>query len=191
MISLTPSLLIEHLYCPRYTFYEQVLKVPQYEEKFYKVLRGRELHDRKLEDSKDYLRKKIGAVQKWVDQYMTNDLIRGRLDEVLLLSDGTMAPLDYKFAEYDDKVHVTYEIQLYCYAWLIEENFQKPVNKGFLVYTRSKNKLIEVAIPPDAKEMVKQAALEIMEIIEKSKFPRGTKQKKKCETCTFRNICPK
>jgi CRISPR-associated exonuclease Cas4 len=191
MISLTPSLLIEHLYCPRYTFYEQVLKVPQYEEKFYKVLRGRELHDRKLEDSKDYLRKKIGAVQKWVDQYMTNDLIRGRLDEVLLLSDGTMAPLDYKFAEYDDKVHVTYEIQLYCYAWLIEENFHKPVNKGFLVYTRSKNKLIEVPIPPDAKETVKQAALEIMEIIENSKFPKGTRQKKKCETCTFRNFCPK
>ncbi|MEY4937521.1 MAG: CRISPR-associated protein Cas4 [Bacteroidota bacterium] len=191
MISLTPSLIIEHLYCARYTFYEQVLKVPQYEEKFYKVLKGRELHDRKLEENKPYLRRKIGAVEKWVDQYMTNEFIRGRLDEVLLLSDGTMTPLDYKFAEYDDKVHITYEIQLYCYAWLIEENFQKPVHKGFLVYTRSKNKLVEVPIPPDAKELVKRAAVEIMEIIEHNKYPKGTRQKKKCETCTFRNFCPK
>ncbi len=191
MISLTPSLLIEHLYCPRYTFYEQVLKVPQYEDKYYKVQRGRELHDRKLEENKPYLRRKIGVLEKWLDTYMTNEFIRGRLDEVLLLQDGTMAPLDYKFSEYEDKVHRTYEIQLYCYAWLIEENFHKPVHKGFLVYTRSKNKLVEVGIPPDAKELVKQAAVEITAIIENNTFPKGTKQKKKCETCTFRNFCPK
>jgi CRISPR-associated exonuclease Cas4 len=191
MIQLTPSLLIEHLYCPRYTFYEQVAKVPQYEEKYYKVQRGRELHDRKLEDAKSYLRRKIGVVDKWVDQYMTNEYIRGRLDEVLLLTDGTMAPLDYKFAEYEDKVHVTYEIQLYCYAWLIESNFKKEVNRGYLVYTRSKNKLVEVPIPPDAKAMVRTAADEIAYIIEKQRFPKATRQKKKCETCTFRNFCPK
>lgn len=191
MISITPSLIIEHLYCARYTFYEQILKMPQYEEKYYKVQRGRELHDRKLEENKPYLRKKIGAVEKWVDQYMTNELIRGRLDEVLLLADGTMSPLDYKFAEWDDKIHVTYEIQLYCYAWLIEENFKKPVEKGFLVYTRSKNKLVEVPIPPDAKAMVKKAAQEILHILETSEYPKGTRQKKKCESCTYRNFCPK
>jgi CRISPR-associated exonuclease Cas4 len=194
MISLEPWDLVEHLYCPRYTFYEQVLKIPQYEDKYYKLLKGRELHDRKLEDAKVYLRRRIGVEDKWVNQYLTNEYLRGRVDEVLLLKDGTMAPLDYKFSEAENgskKAPITHEIQLYCYAWLIEENFKKEVNRGYLVYTRSKNQLVEVPIPPDAKDRVKRAAAEFVAIIEKNTFPRATKQKSKCQTCTYRNFCPK
>ena len=190
MISLTPSHIIEYLYCPRFTYYEYVLTIPQNEEKNYKVMRGRELHDRKLEENKDYLRKKMGAVEKFLDQYLTNDLLRGRVDEVLVLSDGTLAPLDYKFAEWDDKVYATYKTQLYCYAWLIEENFGKSVEKGYLVYTRTKNKVVEVAIPADAKAMVKQAAQGIYGVIGNNIFPKATRQKRRCVHCTYRNICP-
>jgi CRISPR-associated exonuclease Cas4 len=77
-------------------------------------------------------------------------------------------------------------------SWLIEENFKKEVNQGYLVYTRSKNLLVEVPIPPDAKERVKRvAAAELVAIIEKNTFPRATKQKRKCAICTYRNFCPK
>ncbi len=190
-MNLTPSHIIEYLYCPRFTYYEYVLAIPQYEEKNYKVQRGRELHDRKLEENKDYLRRRIGAVEKHLDQYLTNDLLRGRVDEVLTLSDGTMTPLDYKFAEWKDKVYETYQTQLFCYAWLIEENFGKPVTKGYLVYTRSKNKLVEVEISTESKLMVKQAAKAIFDIINDNKFPKATKYKKRCQGCTYRNICPK
>ena len=41
MISLTPSQLIQHLYCPRFTYFEWVLRLPQFEDNFGKVLRGR------------------------------------------------------------------------------------------------------------------------------------------------------
>ena len=118
-MSLTPSHIIEFLYCPRFTYFEYVLRIPQNESKSYKVMRGREIHQEKLERNKDYLRRKIGVEQKYLDQYLTNDLLRGRIDEVLLLQDGTLAPLDYKFAEFKDKIFETYRTQLYCYAWLI------------------------------------------------------------------------
>ena len=101
-MNLTPSHIIEYLYCPRFTFYEYVMTIPQNEDQNYKVMRGRELHDRKLEENKDYLRRRIGAVGKHLDQYLTNDLLRGRVDEVLELADGTLAPLDYKFAEWNE-----------------------------------------------------------------------------------------
>ena len=188
-MTLTPSHIIEYLFCPRFTYFEYVLAIPQYEEKNYKVMRGRELHDKKLEENKEYLRKRIGAVEKHTDQYLTNTLIRGRVDEVLLLADGTMAPLDYKFAEYKDKVYETYLTQLYCYAWLIEENFHRKVEKGFLVYTRSKNKLIEVPIVEENKQMVRDAAKSIEAIIDRNIFPKATKYKKRCLNCTYRNIC--
>lgn len=189
MISLTPSHIIEYLYCPRFTYFEYVLAIPQHEEKSYKVLKGREVHDQKLERNKEYLRKKIGAVAKHADQYLTNAWLRGRIDEVLELNDGTMAPLDYKFAEYKEKLYETYKIQQYCYACLIEENMGKDVNKGFIVYTRSKNYLLELSISRSDKEIVKQSAEQIWKIIDHNFYPKATKYKKRCVDCTYRNIC--
>lgn len=191
MISFYPSQIIEYLYCPRYTYFEYVLCIPQNEDKFYKVLRGRELHDEKLERNKDYLRKKIGAKEKWLDQYLGQKNLRGKVDEVLKLEDGSYAPLDYKFVEWKEKVYETYKQQLACYAVLIEENFPGYVHKGFLVYTRSKNKLVEVEITSSDKESIKKSMDEMIQIIEGNRFPKATSFKKRCVNCTYRNICIK
>jgi len=191
MISLTPSHIIEYLFCPRFTYFEYVLGIPQYEDKYFKVIKGREIHDRKLERNKDYLRKKIGVEDKWLDQYLTNKGLRGKVDEVLLLDNGSMAPLDYKFAEYKDRIYDTYRQQLICYAILIEENFRKQVHKGFLVYTRSKNKLVEVEITEEDKTLVKDSINKIRDIMEQNHYPKATKYKRRCLTCTYRNICIK
>jgi CRISPR-associated exonuclease Cas4 len=189
MSSLTPSYIIQHLYCPRFTYFEQVLHIPQYEEKNYKVMRGRNLHDERLEQNKGYLRRRLGVIARLDDQYLSNDLLRGRVDEVLTLADGSMAPLDYKFAEYEEVVFNTYKTQLFCYAWLIEENFQKPVNQGYLVYTRSQNKVVEVPVSPEDKQVVKQAAQEILSVIDTNLFPKATRYKERCVHCSYRNIC--
>jgi CRISPR-associated exonuclease Cas4 len=191
MQSYYPSQIIEYLYCPRYTFFEYVLCIPQYEEKFYKVNKGREIHNLKLEQNKDYLRKKIGAQNKWLDQYLGIPGLRGKIDEVLQLQNNTYAPLDYKFALWNDKVYETYKQQLSCYAVLIEENFKGPVNKGFLIYTRSKNKIIEVEISQKDKEVIKKSMLNMSEIIENNRYPKATSYKKRCVNCTYRNICTK
>lgn len=190
-ISITPSDIIQYLYCPRFTYFEHVLDIPQYEEKSYKAMRGRHLHDWKQQINKDYLRRKIGVREKYQEQYLSNNMLRGKVDEVLLLKDGSMAPLDYKFAQYKDRVFSTYKTQLYCYAWLIEDNFSKPVKKGYLVYTRSRNKVIEVEVTDDAKREVKEKAAEIIDIIENNRFPKATRYKKRCIDCTYRNICIK
>ncbi len=188
--SITPSHIIEYLYCPRFTFFEYVLRVPQFEEKNYKVLKGREMHDEKADQNRAYLRKRIGAVEKLTEVYLTNNLLRGEVDEVLTLKDGSMAPLDYKFAKWEDRLYDTYRTQLVCYAWLIEHNFGRQVTRGYLVYTRSKHYLLEVPIKPEDVEAVKTAAAEIAKIIQKNVFPNATKVRKRCEHCTYRNICP-
>lgn len=190
-MSVTPSHIIEYLYCPRFTYYEYVLCIPQYEERHFKVEKGREVHDQKLERNKDYLRKRIGVIEKYADQYLTNELLRGTIDEVLLLNDDTMAPLDYKFAKFEDRIYETYRTQLECYAVLIEENFRKKVNKGFLVYTRSSNKLVEVEISESAKQDIRCVCLEVNGVIIQNYFPQATKYKQRCIGCTYRNICIK
>lgn len=189
MFSITPSHIIQHLYCPRFTYFEWVLRLPQNEEKFGKVLRGRHLHDERLERNKGYLRKRLGVVGRHDDQYLTNNFLRGRIDEVLELGNGTFAPLDYKFAEYKDKIYSTYRTQLYCYALLIEHNFGRRVEKGFIVYTRSNNKIVEVPIPSSVLEDIKRTALEIEEVVTENYFPKGTSIKKRCVHCTYQKVC--
>lgn len=190
-MSITPSHIIEYLYCPRFTYFEYVLCIPQYEERHYKVEKGRNVHNIKLEQNKEYLRKKIGVKEKLADQYLTNEFLRGEIDEVLLLNDGTMAPLDYKFAIFENKIYETYRTQLECYAVLIEDNFGKDVNKGFLVYTRSSNKLVAVDISDVAKQDIRRVCNDVNEIIFQNYYPKSTKYKQRCIECTYRNICTK
>ncbi|MCX6163662.1 MAG: CRISPR-associated protein Cas4 [Ignavibacteriae bacterium] len=191
MFSIYPSQVIEYLFCPRFTYFEYVLRIPQYEEKYYKVMKGREVHDEKLNQNKDYLRQRIGVINKYLNQYLCNEYLRGQVDEVLELKDGTMAPLDYKYAEYKERIFNTYKTQLVCYAVLIEDNFHKKVNKGYLVYIRSNNKIIEVGISDSDKIEMKEYANSIIHIIDRNFYPKGTKDKLKCIDCTYKNICTK
>lgn len=188
-MTITPSHIIEYLYCPRFTYFEYVLGIPQFEEKFYKVEKGREIHEQKAVQNADYLRKRIGVVNKYQNQYITNSFLRGEIDEILELKDGTMAPLDFKFAVYKDVVYDTYKTQLYCYAILIEKNFDKKVKKGYIVYTRSSNKLVEIDISDQNKLEVKNSIIAIYDIIEKNYYPKCTNIKKRCLSCTYKNIC--
>lgn len=189
MFSITPSHIIEYLFCPRFTWFEYVMRIPQYEEKNYKVMRGRHMHELKTGQNVEYLRRRIGVESKHLNVYLTNGLLRGEVDEVLLLNDGTAAPLDYKFARWEERLYDTYRTQLICYAWLIEEHFQRQVTRGYIVYTRSSNYLLEVPITPEDLAKVKTAAEGIRAIMEKNLYPKGTKHRKKCEHCTYRNIC--
>ncbi|MCK4664340.1 MAG: CRISPR-associated protein Cas4 [Bacteroidales bacterium] len=190
-MTITPSHIIQYLYCPRFVFFEYVLQIPQYEERHFRVQQGRNIHDIKQIRNKEYLRQKLGVIKKQVDVYLTSNHLRGKVDEVLWLSDGTMSPLDYKFAKYKDRIYDTYKQQVFCYAVLIEKNYNLSVNNGYLIYTRSKNKIIKLEINKNDKEIIYKSTENIIEIIEKNCFPKATKYKKRCVSCTYRNICVK
>lgn len=94
MSSITPSLVLEYLYCPRFIYFMQVLQIRQNEESRYKVMEGREIHKNKALTNIDYKRKKIGVTGKEVEQELAAKRcpIHGIVDELLFLDDGTAAP---------------------------------------------------------------------------------------------------
>lgn len=188
---LTPSEIIEYLYCPRFTYFMFVLDIQQHEEKRYKVQVGREIHEEKAQINKDYLRKKIGVTAKEQEVYLSSDALhlKGIVDEVLTLENGSMAPLDYKFAEYSDYMFSTHKYQSLCYALLIEANYGLPVKTGFIVYTRSNNKLVEIEFKESDREELKDIIREMVLIIQKGFYPKKTKSTARCGDCTYRNIC--
>lgn len=190
-LMITPSEVIEHLYCSRFTYFMNCLNIPQHEELRYKVLKGRELHERRETENRDYLRKKLNCIDKDISVYIASKEIgvRGVIDEVLYLSDGTLAPLDYKYAEYTDNIYETHKVQSYLYALLIIENYQKPVKKGFICYTRNGNKIKEIVYKDKDFCYAKDIVDEIFRVMLKGYYPRKTRWQNRCIDCCYRNIC--
>ena len=188
---ISPSEVIEHLYCPRFTYFMNCLNIAQHEELRYKVLKGRALHERREKENRKYLRKKIGCVNKEVSVYVASPEIRTRgiIDEVLTLSDGSMAPLDYKYTEYRDYLFKTHKVQSVLYAMLIKETYQKPVNKGYICYAKNGVKLKEIVYKKQDVEYAKKVIDEIFNVILRGYYPKRTKWRNRCIDCCYRNIC--
>ncbi|MDR0676209.1 MAG: CRISPR-associated protein Cas4 [Elusimicrobiota bacterium] len=190
-ISITPSEVLEYLFCPRFIYFMKCLDIKQNEEHRIKVQLGRRNHEKRALENKDYRRIKIGCIDKEENVYLKSEKynVRGEIDEVLFLKDGTLAPLDYKFAEYKNKIFETYNIQIVIYAILIKENYQKDVRKGFICYTRSNSLLKEIEITDKSIEKVKEILRQMVLIIQKGLFPKKTGSKLKCIDCCYKNIC--
>jgi CRISPR-associated exonuclease Cas4 len=188
--SITASNLIEYLFCPRFTYFEIYLAIPQHEEKRFKVEQGRKVHDDKTRFDSDYLRKKIQCVGRKTNVYLASkNGLRGIVDEILFLADGTAAPLDYKYAEYKDKTFKNHKCQLAFYGTLIKECFNVPVNRGFIIYTRSRNRLIEVDISEKVYSDLHEAIHNLLAIAQRGIYPGPTRFSAQCVDCCYRNIC--
>ena len=188
---ITTSELIEYLYCPRFTYFLNCLKIPQHEELRYKVLKGRELHEKKEKTNVDYIRKRLGCIKKEVSVYLASKKlkIRGIVDEVLFLNDGTLAPFDYKLTEYDEFIFRTHRVQSTVYAMLIMENYGEPVKRGFICYAKSKNLVKELVYREEDFAATKEIIDEIFAIILEGFYPKKTRWPNRCIDCCYRNIC--
>src|SRR5437764_4710753 len=95
-LPLTVTHLLEHLYCPRFTYFEHVLAIPERQERRPLVLKGRQVHQERRHINSHYLRKKLGVLRRQFDVPLTSPTlgVRGSVDEVLTLADGSMAPFD-------------------------------------------------------------------------------------------------
>lgn len=188
---ITPSEVMEYLFCPRFTYFMNCLNIYQHEEKRYKVIKGRELHEKRESQNIDYFRKRLGVEKKEMSVYLAskNLGVRGIVDEVLFLSDKTLAPLDYKFTEYRDFVFSTHKTQSALYALLIMENYGKKVERGFICYVKSKNKIKEIIFTNEDFLFSRKTIKEIFDVIQKGYYPKKTKWIKKCLDCCYKNIC--
>ena len=167
------------------------LDIPQHEDERYKVMKGREVHEEKSKINKEYLRKKLGCVAKEISVYLSSSMLhlRGEVDEVLSLPDGTLAPLDYKFAEYKDWVFQTHRYQSALYALLIMENYTKPVSRGYVCYVRSNNFIKEIPFCKADFEKAKILVKETLKIISRGYFPKKASSLAHCIDCCYKNIC--
>ena len=190
-IYLTPSHVLEYLYCPRFTYFEHVLSIPEQQGKRLKVIKGREVHKERQKVNPRYLRRKLGVIKREFDVRLASmdHHLSGIVDEVLWLDDGTMAPFDYKYAEDPGSVYNNQRVQSILYGILIAEQFETAVNRGFICFTRSNYKIREVPMGIDDFREAQGLVAETLDIIRSGIFPGATKWKARCDDCCYGNIC--
>jgi len=189
--SITITHVLEHLYCPRFTYFEHVLAIPERQEKRWKVMKGRDVHLERQRVNKAYLRKKLGVINREFDVPLASQSlgVRGIADEVLTLDDGTMAPFDYKFAPKPRRAFRNQRMQSVLYGMLIEEVYGRPVNRGFICYTRSNHAIEQITIDARARQAAERIVREVVGVIQQGYLPKATRWKSRCADCCYRNIC--
>jgi CRISPR-associated exonuclease Cas4 len=190
-IPLTVTHVLEHLYCPRFTYFEYVLGIPERQGRRPLVQKGRQVHEERRKVNPRYLRKKLGIVARQFDVPMASAAlgVRGVVDEVLTLDDGSMAPFDYKFAEAPAEVFHNQRVQSALYGLLIREAFGVPVRWGFLCYVRSNYRIVELEHAEAAFAEARRVVAEVLDVIRAGAFPEATAWKARCADCCYRNIC--
>jgi len=189
--TITVTHVLEHLFCPRFNYFEYVLMIPERQERRWKVTKGREVHLERQKINRSYLRKKLGVVAREFDVPLTSASLglRGVSDEVLTLDDGSMAPFDYKFAKAPKTIYRTHRYQAALYAMLIQEHYGKPVHRGFLCYTRSSHKLVTIDFTESTFRRASQFVSEVHQVISSGVLPMATTQANRCIDCCYQNIC--
>jgi len=188
---ITISDVLEYLFCPRFTYFMYCLDIPQHEEKRFKVLKGRDVHETRRMTNAEYVRKKLNCIKKERNVFIASkkNHIKGIVDEVLLLEDGTAAPFEYKYAEYKDKIFKTYKYQLVLHGMMIRENYDMEVNRGYICYIRSNNLVKQVDFKPSDFQKGIEIIESIINIVNKGVYPKTTRNLRKCVDCCYRNIC--
>ncbi|KAF5423002.1 MAG: CRISPR-associated exonuclease Cas4 [Candidatus Methanomarinus sp.] len=188
---ITISDVLEYLFCPRFIYFIYCLDIPQHEEQRFKVLKGREVHETRRMTNTEYVRKKLNCIKKERNVFIASkdNHIKGIVDEILFLEDGTAAPFEYKYAEYKDKIYKTYKYQLVLHSMMIRENCGIEVNRGYICYIRSNNLVKQIDFKPsDIKKSI-EIIETIINIIDKGIYPGTSRNQRKCVDCCYRNIC--
>jgi len=185
---LTVTNVVEHAFCARFTYFELVLGIRQGEGKRGTVIAGKTFHSNHSKRNKRFQIKKLDGTKLTELLLKSNKhYISGKIDEAIELPNEIVI-IERKYSDYAF-IGSTIRTQMGLLAILVEENMEKKVNQGIVVFEKSKR----VEIPFRITSKIKQYALFELEktrqVIESGVIPRALSDNR-CLNCCYRRICP-
>lgn len=142
---LTITNVVEHAFCPKFTYYQLVLNLKQNEEKRGTVQAGRSFHSRHASTNLNYFPKGIeGKKLTEVQLFSKSHLFTGKIDEAIETSEEIII-IERKYSDYVE-VGPTLKTQLGLLTILAEENLQKKVKRAIVVFDRTKRVELQVDV---------------------------------------------
>lgn len=176
----------QYTYCARILYYHTCL--PDVRPITYKMQASIALHENEQKRAVRRSLNLIGAPDGTrlfdVSVLSANLHLSGQIDEIVE-TPHDIIPIDYKLAQTEGQ---HFRLQLAAYALLLEENYQKPVKRGFL-YLIPKRKTIEVPITTRLRKEIGAAINDMWKIAVQEHIPPATDWRQRCVDCEFRRFC--
>lgn len=185
---ITVTTVVEYVFCPKFTYYINVLGLNQYEGKRGTVMAGKTLHSKQEKTNITYIPKDIeGRKLVSLQFYSKKYNFTGKIDEAIENRDEVIL-VERKYSDYV-LIGPTINAQLGLLAILIEENIGKPVKKAIVIFSKKHRNEIIV----DIDDKIKTFAIKMLEntrdVIKSGIIPPSNFDNR-CLNCCFRKICP-
>ncbi|MDH5462738.1 MAG: CRISPR-associated protein Cas4 [Nitrosopumilus sp.] len=185
---LTVTDVVEYAFCPKFTYFINVLGLDQYEQKRGTVIAGRKLHQLHERNNPTYVPHANKGKKLVARKFYSEKLdLSGKIDEAVE-TNSEIILIERKYSDICD-MSDTLLVQLGLLSILIEENLGKPVRNAIVIFSKTTRKQITAVID----DAVKNQSLEILEktrkVIQMGIMPDADFDNR-CLNCCFRKICP-
>ncbi len=177
----------QYSYCPRIVFYQYSMPVEK--KATWKMERGKIEEDEidRLEKRRKLSGYKLAEGKRQFHVWLSSAQLglTGKLD-LLIDSPEGLFPVDFKLTTGGPRRNHVF--QLCAYALLLEDCYQRQVNKGF-VYLIPKNDAVIFDLTTELKAETMRVLTEIREMVEREQMPPPTPARTRCTDCEYRNFC--
>jgi CRISPR-associated exonuclease Cas4 len=178
---------VENAFCPKFTYYELVLGLKQYEGKQGSVKAGRAYHERHSTTNLTYMPritngKKLTEVQLFSESL----LLSGKIDEAVETPTEIII-IERKYSDHAT-IGTTMKTQLGLLAILLEESLEKRVKRAIVVFERTKRVKIQVNITDEIRSLARSILQRTRKTLDAGTCP-PTYYSNRCLTCCYRKIC--
>ncbi len=179
---------VEHVFCPKFTYYEKVMGLEQYEQKRGTVMKGRVHHKVSENTNKKFIPTQLEGTKISSQKiYSKKHDFVGVFDHVIVTNEGLVL-VERKYTN-SNSIHDTLRVQIGLLSILLEEYFQKPVIYALVIFTKD-GKRVQITV--DVDQNLKEYALCMLEdtkrIINDGIMPESTYDGR-CPDCCYRKIC--
>ena len=178
-------------YCRRVVYYTYCL--PLIRPKTYKMSAGVAAHERaaRLEQRRTLKAYRLAEGTRHFDVSAESvELgLRGRVDLVIRTASETgpeLVVVDYKNSRRRIGRHV--KLQLSAYALMLEESWEMPAGRGFVVSLLSRQSE-EVRLTARLRQEVREAVDAMRQMVDREAMPDPPRTRKPCVGCEFRRFC--
>lgn len=185
---LTVTDVYEHAFCPKFTYFELVLGVPQHEERHGSVIRGRQIHRNREYRNPCYKPRETpkGTVHNEVLLHSKKYNFSGKIDRFIEREDSCILVEVKNSRPFLGK---TVKVQIGLLAVLIEENFNKPCELALVRFLRGAHTKRWIEVTDELKGLALEELNATQEVIKSGLMP-FSEYSKRCLDCCYRRNCP-
>jgi len=185
--NLTVTDVVEHAFCPKFTYFQKVLGLKQHEEKRGTVSTGRKFHNKHATTNKEYIPKRIDGKKITEVQFFSKKYeFTGKIDEAIE-TENEIILIERKYSN-NAAIGQTIKVQIGLLSILLEENMKKPVKTAILIFNKSQRTEIELDVSTELKNMGLEELEKTRKIIKEGIEPTS-KYDGRCVNCCYRKIC--